>query len=420
MLTVNDHLLTCETCYQQFSHADQLEAAYTFVRANLQEVASTELDHPVYEQMAAYVDHTLSEPEIAILESHIELCAQCDVEVGDLRALKAAVYSDEAPVEKRPSGWREKLSALWRVPAYRMALQAACAVIIIGLSVWAATIPLRTRIADLEAQLGGLRQEKEQLQQDYQAAELALEALKSPPAHSVDLSQSPSPQPNDVSLNDGDGQVTLDPRGNLGGLSLLPPAYQQMVKTALTTKRVAAAAVIAKLKGESKSLMGSSGAAAPFALLGPLGTVVPGARPTLRWAALSGARGYFVTVYTPDFAEVATSPLLTETEWRVATPLKPGGVYAWQVRALKDNEEIKMPAPDAPDAKFKVLEQNRAAELERAKQAYGNSHLTLGLLYAEAGLLDQAEQEFQALSAANPNSRLAQSLLHSVKALRRK
>jgi hypothetical protein len=87
---------------------------------------------------------------------------------------------------------------------------------------------------------------------------------------------------------------------------------------------------------------------------------------------------------------------------------------------MKDGEEIRMPAPSAPDAKFKVLEQSQAEALERAKQAYGHSHLLLGILYAQAGLLDNAEQEFQALSEANPRSRVAQTLLHSVKALRRK
>src|ERR1700754_330575 len=153
MIAANDHLHTCDTCYQRFSTADQLEAAYTFVRTNLQEVASTELDHPVYEQMAAYVDQTLSEKEIEILESHIELCAQCDIEMSDLRALKESFYSDEAPPEKKPPTWRERLAAFWQPPGYRLALQAASLLAIAALGGWLATIPLRTRLADLQSQL---------------------------------------------------------------------------------------------------------------------------------------------------------------------------------------------------------------------------------------------------------------------------
>jgi len=71
---------------------------------------------------------------------------------------------------------------------------------------------------------------------------------------------------------------------------------------------------------------------------------------------------------------------------------------------------------DAPEARFKVLEQAKAGEIERAKKAYGNQHLALGLVYAEAGLLDEAEREFRALVAANPTSAEAKRLLRAVQA----
>lgn len=47
------------------------------------------------------------------------------------------------------------------------------------------------------------------------------------------------------------------------------------------------------------------------------------------------------------------------------------------------------------------------------------SHLTLGVLYAQAGLLDDAERELQLLLRANPQSALAQKLLRGVRAKRR-
>jgi hypothetical protein len=66
-----------------------------------------------------------------------------------------------------------------------------------------------------------------------------------------------------------------------------------------------------------------------------------------------------------------------------------------------------------------VLEQAKANELARAKRLFGTSHLTLGLLYADAGLLSEAEREFRLLRAANPNSELARNLLRQVQALRK-
>jgi hypothetical protein len=62
-----------------------------------------------------------------------------------------------------------------------------------------------------------------------------------------------------------------------------------------------------------------------------------------------------------------------------------------------------------------VLEQSKAGELERMRRAYPNSHLVLGTLYAKAGLLAEAEREFRALVAANPQSPIAQKLLRDVR-----
>ena len=74
-----------------------------------------------------------------------------------------------------------------------------------------------------------------------------------------------------------------------------------------------------------------------------------------------------------------------------------------------------MPRPPAPQAKFHVLDQTKANELTKAKRAYGSSHLTLGLLYAEAGLLREAEHEFRLLQKANPQSEIVKKLLRQLR-----
>ena len=90
------------------------------------------------------------------------------------------------------------------------------------------------------------------------------------------------------------------------------------------------------------------------------------------------------------------------------------------MKAVKDGQEVKSPRPPAPQARFRVLDRAKADELARAKRAYPSSHLTLGLLYAEAGLLKEAEQELRLLQRANPNSELARGLLRQIQALRRR
>ena len=87
---------------------------------------------------------------------------------------------------------------------------------------------------------------------------------------------------------------------------------------------------------------------------------------------------------------------------------------------MKDGQEITSPRPPAPQAKFRVLDQAKANELAQARRDHRSSHLTLGLLYADAGLLREAEQEFRLLQNANPNSELARTLLRQVQSLRQR
>ena len=423
LLASNDHLAICERCYQRSVKEGQLERAYALLRTDLNELDRAGRDHLAYDHIAAYVDDKVSGDEAKIIESHIELCQQCEAEVSDLRALKETLQADEDSVVKARASFRRRFSALWQRPAFRLTFQLAGAVVIAALFAWVATISLRGKLADLRSELAQLRGENEHLQQEFKNAENAIAELKDDLARSQssqgDGSSNPSQQAA-LALNDSNGQVTLDKQGNLEGLNSLPPAYQQMVKTALTAQRIASSPVITRLAGESKNLMGGAGSDVSFTLRSPVGTATQSDRPTFRWSELSGATGYIVTVYKPNSKDMVTSELLSATEWTIPRPLKRGGIYAWQVRALKDGKEIRVPSTAGPDAKFKVLEQAKVDELALAKQNYSDSHLLSGILYAQAGLLDNAEQELQALRDANPQSRVARNLLRSVKAMRRR
>jgi putative zinc finger protein len=421
LLTANDHVATCEACYQRFSAEDLVATIYTFVRANLKESDREEYHHFVYEQMAAYADDALSEEERTLVQSHMEVCQECETEVGDLLALKASINSDRKLAPKTSLPLFSRFTAFWQAPAYRLAFQIAGAVAMSALVYWAATMPLRTRLADLQSQLTSLRQENERLQQDDGTAGTIISDLQTQLEQSrrSEIDQSPNPSQQIVlTLNDGDGQVTLDKRGNLTGLRSLQPEHLRLITTALTTERIKTPPVLAELLPKPGTLMGNAEGSGSFALLSPVGTVVLSDRPTMRWHSLSGATGYIVIVVDSNSNEVAASQLLSATEWRVPRPLERNRIYFWQVRALKGGAEIRMPAPAAPDAKFKVLEQAKTDELERAKPTYANSRLMSGILYAEVGLLDDAEREFQALARANPKSGLAQKLLRNLKARR--
>jgi hypothetical protein len=218
-------------------------------------------------------------------------------------------------------------------------------------------------------------------------------------------------------LNDGAGQVSLDKEGNLSGVDHLPSAYQQMVKSALTNQELERSPLLAGLTPTGNTQRGRNDEpGGKFSLIGPVRTLALSDRPVFRWARLAGAAGYVVEIYDEEFDLVATSSRITGQRWRARQPLKRGGIYYWQVKAIKDGRELVSPHPPAPQAKFRILDEAKANELERARRDYGSSHLLLGLLYVQAGLLGEAEEEFRALQKANPDSTIAGQLLQQVQA----
>ena len=229
----------------------------------------------------------------------------------------------------------------------------------------------------------------------------------------------PQPQPVTVvaQLNDGGRVLTLDQEGKLSGADDLPAAYRNLVTKALSTQRIETSSQLQGLTRPPSSLMSSDNQKDQFSVLEPAGSVLLTDKPAFRWSTLDGATGYVVEVYDAQFNLVTSSPQLSNLSW--TTTLPRGKVYSWQVKAIKDGQEITSPRPPAPQAKFRVLDQAKANELARAKRAYGSSHLTLALLYADAGLLKEAEQELRLVQRSNPNSELARKLLRQVQSLRR-
>jgi hypothetical protein len=166
--------------------------------------------------------------------------------------------------------------------------------------------------------------------------------------------------------------------------------------------------------------MSSDKESGEFSLIAPVGNVVLESRPGFRWSPLKDAAGYVVEVYDSEFKLITSSPQITGRSWKAPVSLLRDRVYSWQVKALMDGNEVISPRPPAPQAKFRVLDQARANELAAAKRAYANSHLTLGLLYAQAGLLSESEQELRLLLKENPNSEVARKLLSQVQTLQRR
>jgi hypothetical protein len=162
--------------------------------------------------------------------------------------------------------------------------------------------------------------------------------------------------------------------------------------------------------------MGDDQPGVAFSLTGPVGKVVGSTRPQFSWKPLKDADSYVVKIFDAKFKSIAESPPLRSTNWVPPVQLAHGSAYRWQVTAIKDGEEVVSPVRPAPDARFKVIDAAAANEIAAAKRI--KSHLVLGITYANAGLIDEAEREFQALAKQNPRSEVVKGLLRKVRAAR--
>src|ERR1041385_4454775 len=111
-------------------------------------------------------------------------------------------------------------------------------------------------------------------------------------------------------------------------------------------------------------------------------------------------------------------PPMTTTAWTVTKPLARGKVYTWEVTAIKDGKEIVSHVLPASPGRVRVVGQGTADEIERAQQLSPPSHLTLGVLYVNAGLFDEAEDEIKFISEANPHDPLIKKLLRRLESFK--
>jgi len=407
LLSADDHLSECEECRNQLTEEKKLKASFTHLQADMM-VAEMESNHLHYEQMEAYVDKKLDDVDREVIESHLDLCHQCKGEIDDLLAFKSSMTSylaKEIKPSEETSLWKRFLD-FWQGLMNWAPLRLAGAAAMVLLLLF--SVLMVKQVSDLRTEVGELQRTNSELQsQAAKVAQLEQEVatLRERPGNSSGSSPKLI-----AALYDGDRLVTLDGSGKVSGL---PSNYEQVVGKALQRQQ-AEISGLAELNKKSDKLMGDNDENYPFTLLGPVGKVVETDRPTFYWKPFAGATSYTVGVYDSSFNEVAKSGAITKTEWTMTHSLERGRIYFWQVAAIKDGEEIKSPRPPPQLMRFKVLEREKAESLEQAKRTSGDSHLVLGTLYAQAGMLEEAQREFKSLVEANPKSIVAQKLLHSV------
>lgn len=415
LLAVSDHLALCDLCRRNTERALHGDAAFFSLKSALWGDAAELPAHLREEQMADFVDGRLAAEDALIVTDHIHACESCEGMVEDLRQFREAVAPGldrnfqpaAAKIVEQSSrtGFREWLSGLWP-NSMPLAFASGFALLLLALAGW--LIVQRLRSGEKPAQMTRV----------------------TPTPAVVSSPEAPSPQtpvaPEEflASLKDGDIEYRLDRAGRLSGAESLSPKAQQLIQSALSGHRLEKSPSLAGIAGSPDSVLRAgpdeTDALAGFALLRPIGKVTLSDRPNFQWSPLAGASNYIVEIYDEQFNLVLASPALTATSWIPSEALKRGTNYSWQVKLQKEGQEYVFPRPPAPQAKFRVLDRTKADEILQTQRNHPSAHLPLGLLYADAGLLDEAEREFRALLKANPDSSIARRLLSQAQAMKSK
>lgn len=420
ILQVQTHIAACAACRAKLARIVDEEKAFTaaihadFAFEDCMDDPAAHLD---YEQLEFFVDDKLDGVDREIATSHLAICAECAKDLHDLRmyreiAVAAPAKVSEPIAESSKRFFWQKIFDFGSVGSF--APIAAILLIAVFAGAW---------FFLLRENSGG---EIAQSNVNQNMALSNFNAGNNSPAPDSSPETSPTISPalpeaapkNETQYALNDGQLKIDDRGNvLAGAENLSPSTQNLIKQSLQSEKIS---VANNLPGGSNSgvLMSERNAenGVPFALRAPIGKIILENQPELRWKPLPGAQNYSVAIVDEKFRVVAESGKLSGTSWKPSKALPRGANYSWQVTAVKaDGAETVSPSSPAPQARFRVVEQNLFDEISRLKQSGKPSRLALGVLYAKAGLRQEARIEFEKLLRENPASPLARKLLQSVK-----
>ncbi len=398
LLAADDHLARCEVCFRKVKDSKNFASDLGFLQDGAEEP-----EHLSYELLENYADEKADEIEREIADVHLEICTECRAELNGLIEMRKLVEADlhkQALTEK--AAGRSIFAPLGEFFAGGNFLRfgfAAAALLVFALAIFwfskrAAVSPDIAAVSPSAAA----------------NVNAPVISTTNPPSN-AEIDAPVNAEVNAPANNNPDSPPAGEKKNEF------PAVHQTEIERALAAERLSLPAELNELGGRGGKLMGGAADAIRFGLTAPLGKIIQTDRPQFSWRALDGATGYVVNVYDAGYNRVAGSAQLSGTSWQVDRPLARNKIYIWQVTAIKDGQEIKSPVRPAPDAKFKIIDAARANELARLSRRYKNEHLSLGILYANAGLLTEAAREFQNELRRNPNSPKARRFLRQVRRL---
>jgi len=402
------HTTECQSCHDRFVEELKRQRGSTPLNFTLEPEFWFRHEHVDFDHLVALADKTLDQDTEEIINIHLKTCESCREDVRSFLAFRNTTAREKnvtfGPIDYQPTHdipmrpWWQRLKTR---PAYAVA-----AIALVVVAVLIGVIALNRRSGALEA--NKQEHKNRDIERNPNVSSSPLPNIASSPSSGADLEKV-------VILKDSLGEVTIDKNGRITGLDELSENNRQYIARAALSEQLEPPDVLRHLSGEQSGLRGNDNGRQGFRLLNPVRRVVIEDRPLFRWESLPGVSSYRVYVLDANGNHVAESEELppSKTKWKAPVPLPRGQVFSWTVIAVVDGKKVVSPAASAPEMKFAVLSAGDLQELNRLKKI--DSHLALGIFYAKAGLLTEADREFQKLIELNPQSELPRKLLQSVR-----
>jgi hypothetical protein len=414
---VHEHLYSCEICYERF--LGEFEASRRFpIEIHLDELAGLDGWHLQGDELKNYVEGRLDDLDLALANMHLRECAWCREEAHHLSEfsgkLQYYLSKRHSPL-KQPTLWQWRPASFdaksWRPVV--MARAAAFILLVLGAAIILWSV-MRTKPEEQEVRLASPMQEKSSPEA---GASHALPNTEIPP---VVQSTQPSGSDKPELAVRTDNKIRESKRSAL--VLQQPPKLNERIATGRESEATLIAQNLVMPKAVEMfdrtrvTLRGGGNRDESFNVISPYATVITDEQPIFRWTSLSATVSYTVSVYDDSLNLIEKSEPLTATQWPAPRRLKRGVIYTWVVTALKDGKEFL--APELPArAEFKVIESAELIKLTRRVNQI-RSAAARGVIYAKAGLLDKAEQEFRSHLDHYPTDEQASKLLRTVRSWR--
>lgn len=368
-IEVAEHMEGCLTCRERF----ELAGARAWTGVPVEPEICFRDDHPDYDQYSEYLDGVLGHEERELIETHVRFCDSC---AGDLESLRNFRIESEGAIERRyfESRLLTRLANL-HFGILRPVVAFGVLAVILIVVVW--------------------------LLDSRRAPEAPV--VKNPPPTAPEPVRGEQPAGDvkrefTVAVIDGGRKVGLDAGGRLIGFGRLPAGLERDLARVLEGRPLKANPILEELRTPDGVARSAPGEPEPLKLIGPLGTVVRESRPRFRWTTQQGAVAYSVTVTDDRFNLVAESARLDGTTWWPEAALERGRVYQWQVTAYNEGQPLDGQLHQV--GLFRVMSSGELAALRKAETGV-DSALARAVLYAKAGLIDEAESELGKVRAGD-------------------